>query len=193
GTESANASAGTSLTSSLNIPAGQGGIAFDAAGNVYVASDTTSTDLPMPTTGEPYHTGLGAKESDGFIAEFQTQNVPTGANDLLYCSYLGTNSDGPVAVGGLAVDAAAPPGVYIVGSTNNSVDGFPAEYAFQSQYEGGSSDAFLMKMRLAGTGASDLLYSTLLGGAAYVPGHPRASHRRPEYEALSAVPSAGTR
>ena len=165
GTESANASAGTSLTSSLNIPAGQGGIAFDAAGNVYVASDTTSTDLPMPTTGEPYHTGLGAKESDGFIAEFQTQNVPTGANDLLYCSYLGTNSDGPVAVGGLAVDAAAPPGVYIVGSTNNSVDGFPAEYAFQSQYEGGSSDAFLMKMRLAGTGASDLLYSTLLGGA----------------------------
>ncbi|MGH9573224.1 MAG: choice-of-anchor D domain-containing protein [Candidatus Acidiferrales bacterium] len=165
GRESANAAAGTPLTSSLNIPAGQGGIGFDAAGNVYVASDTTSTDLPTPTTGEMYHPGFGGKESDGFIAEFQTQNVPTGANDLLYCSYLGTNSDGPVAIGGLAVDTATSPGVYIAGSTNNSIDGFPATYAFQSQYEGGSSDAFLMKMQLAGTGANDLLYSTLLGGS----------------------------
>ena len=164
GAESANAADGTPLTSSLNIPAGAGGIAFDAAGNVYVASDTTSTDLPMLSSGEPYQPGFGGKESDGFIAEFQTQNVPTGANDLLYCSYLGTHSDGPVAIGGLAVDTATPPGVYIAGSTNNSVDGFPAEYAFQSEYEGGSSDAFLMKMQLAGTGATDLLYSTLLGG-----------------------------
>ncbi|HEY6466086.1 MAG TPA: choice-of-anchor D domain-containing protein [Candidatus Acidoferrales bacterium] len=164
GTESANAATGTALTSSLNIPAGQGGIAFDVSGNIYVASDTSSQDLP--TTGGAYQGGFGGKSRvDGFVAEFQPQNVAAGGSDLLYCSYLGTNSDGAVAIGGVAVDAETPPGVYIAGSTNNSIDGFPPQYAFQTAYGGGSSDAFLMKMQLAGTNTSDLIYATLLGGS----------------------------
>jgi len=165
GTESATANAGIPLNSSLNIPAGQGGIAFDASGNIYVASDTSSRDLP--TTGGSYQASFGGKlTTDGFVAEFQPQNVATGTNDLLYCSYLGTNSDRPVAIGGLAVDSSTPPGVYIAGSTNNSVDGFPIEHAVQSSYGGGASDAFLMKMQLAGNNSSDLIYATLLGGSA---------------------------
>ncbi len=169
GIESANATSGLPLNSSLNIPAAQGGIAFDAAGNIYVASDTTSTDLL--TTPGAYQLAFGGKSasggtpSDGFVAEFQSQSVAEGASDLLYCSYLGINSDSPVAIGGIAVDSATPPGVYIAGTTDNSVDGFPARLAFQSQYQGGSSDAFVMKMQLAGAGTNDLLYATLLGGS----------------------------
>ncbi|HKQ87268.1 MAG TPA: choice-of-anchor D domain-containing protein [Candidatus Acidoferrales bacterium] len=164
GSESANATAGTPLTSSLNIPAGQGGIAFDAPGNVYVVSDTTSTDLP--TTGGAYQPAFGGKAaSDGFIAEFQTQNVAQGANDLLYCSYLGTNSEGHISIGGVAVDSAMPPGVYVAGSTLNAFNGFPTRGAVQTAYGGGASDAFLMKFVPAGNGASDLVYATLLGGS----------------------------
>ena len=165
GAESENASTGTPLTTSQNIPAGEGGIAFDASGNVYVASDTTSQDLP--TTSGAYQTAFGGKRnSDGFLAEFQPQNVASGSSDLLYCTYLGTNSDSPVAIGGVAVDAASPPNVYIAGSTNNSIDGFPATAAVQSAFGGGASDAFLMKILPAGAGSSDLIYATLLGGAA---------------------------
>jgi hypothetical protein len=164
GTESANATTGTPLTASLNIPAGEGGIAFDASGNIYVASDTSSQDLP--TTGGAYQGSFGGKSTtDGFVAEFQPQNVAAGASDLLYCSYLGTDSDATVAIGGVAVDSETPPGVYIAGSTNNSVDGFLVENAIQTEYGGGSSDAFLMKMQLSGTNASDLIYGTLLGGS----------------------------
>ena len=164
GSESGNATTGMPLNSSLNIPAGQGGIAFDAAGNVYVASDTTSTDLP--TTGGAYQPGFGGQAgSDGFIAEFQTQNITEGASDLLYCSYLGTNSEGQVSIGGVAVDSAAPPAVYVVGSTLNAFSGFPVQGALQTAYGGGASDGFLMKLVPAGGGPSDLIYATLLGGS----------------------------
>jgi hypothetical protein len=164
GAESQNAGTGTPLTPSQNIPAGEGAIAFDASGNVYVASDTTSQDLP--TTTGAYQTAFGGKAtSDGFLAEFQPQNVASGASDLLYCTYLGTNSDSQVAIGGVAVDAATPPNVYIAGTTNNSIDGFPATNAFQSAFGGGTSDAFLMEILPAGAGSSDLIYATLLGGS----------------------------
>jgi hypothetical protein len=164
GIESQNAASGIALNSSQNIPAAEGGIAFDASGNIYVASDTTSQDLP--TTANAYQTVFGGKRTtDGFFAEFQPQNVASGSSDLLYCSYLGTNSDQQVAVGGVAVDAASPPNVYIAGLTTNSIDGFPSQGAFQTVYGGASADAFLMKILPAGTGASDLIYATLLGGS----------------------------
>lgn len=167
GAESANAAAGIPLTSTLNLPAGQGGIAFDAAGNIYVASDTSSTNLP--TTSGAFQPAFDQTATDSFLAIFQTQSVAVGASNLLYCSYLGTNSSGsasvPVSIGGVAVDSATPPNVYIAGTTENGVYAFPALDALQATYGGGASDAFLMELLPAGNGANDLIYATLLGGA----------------------------
>ena len=174
GSESQNAATGVALTSSLDIPAAEGGIAFDASGNIYIASDTTSTDLPVTPNPGAYVTTFGrsdgSQKSDGFLAEFKPQNVGTGTSDLIYCTYLGTNTDGAVAIGGVAVDAVnasdlnAIPNVYIAGLSDNQYDGFPVTNAVQSSYGGGASDAFLMKISPEGGGTADLTYATLLGG-----------------------------
>lgn len=134
---------------------GAGGIALDAAGNIYVASDTSSTDLSV-TTGV-FQPTLAAGNNDGFLAEFQPSATPS----LIYCSYLGANTSAEVGVGGVAVDAAN--NVYIAGFTSDTVSTFPKN-AFQAAYGGGDSDAFLMKILPTGQGASDLIYATLLGG-----------------------------
>ena len=171
GSESQNAATGIPLNSSQNIPAAEGGIAFDASGNIYIASDTTSTKLPTTTGAYQATFGGGIGPRDGFLAEFQPQNVASGSSDLLYATYLGTHSDGAVAIGGVAVgavnatDTNGIPNVYIAGLSDNQFDGFPvANSDVQSSYGGGSSDAFLMKISPAGGGTADLIYATLLGG-----------------------------
>jgi HYDIN/CFA65/VesB-like, Ig-like domain/Beta-propeller repeat len=136
---------------------GNGGIALDTEGNIYVASDTSSTDLPV-TTGA-FQTILTGRTADGFLAVFQPASVP----NLIYCSYLGTNANVQVGVGGIAVDPAS--NVYIAGFTSNAENSFPAKNAFQSVYAGDPADAFLMKIQPAGLGAADLIYATLLGGS----------------------------
>jgi hypothetical protein len=145
-----------------------GGIALDTSGNVFIASDTqttsvdpNSTDLPVtPGAFQPTWDGQG---SDGFLAVFQPPALPGGAPFLKYCSYLGTNSNGPASVGGIAVDAWGT--AYVAGSTNNAVNGFPVKNSLQSGYGGGDSDAFLMRVSPAGQGAADVDYATLLGGS----------------------------
>ena len=163
GTESQNAAAGIALNASQNIPAGEGGIAFDAAGNIYVASDTTSVDLPV-TVGAFAQIFGGKGGPDGFIAEFDP-GVNDGAPHIVYCSYLGSLASNGLGVGGVAVDAASPPNVYVAGYTSNSVFPFPAKSAFQTSYGGGPFDAFVMRILPVGGGPSDLIYATLLGGS----------------------------
>lgn len=145
-----------------------GGIAVDTSGNVYVASDTettsanpSSTDLPV--TPGAFETSWDGQASDGFLAIFQPPALSGGAPTLKYCSYLGTNSTGPVSVGGIAVDGNG--NAYIAGSAANGVSGFPTKNAFQTQYGGGDSDAFLMKISPLGKSTADLIYATLFGGS----------------------------
>ena len=60
-----------------------GGIAFDSQDKIYVASDTTSQDLPV--TSGAFQPTFAGRISDGFLAVFQ----PGASPDLTYCSYLG--------------------------------------------------------------------------------------------------------
>ncbi|MGC1830272.1 MAG: choice-of-anchor D domain-containing protein [Candidatus Acidiferrales bacterium] len=136
-----------------------GGIALDALGDIYIAGDTNSTDLPV-TTGS-YQQTFGGSDSDGFLAIFN----PTATPSLTYCTYLGTNASAEVGVGGIAVDTATPANAYIAGFTTNTVSGFPAKGGFQTMYGGGASDAFLMVISPAAQGPADLVYGTLLGGS----------------------------
>ncbi len=147
---------------------GPGGIAVDHAGNVYVASDTqpssvdpSSPDLPV-TTGAFQPTWDG-ENSDGFMAIFAPPSQTGEAPTLTYCTYLGTNSGGVVGVGGIAVDSNED--AYVAGSTSNPSNGFPVQNAFQTEYGGGTSDGFVMKIAPLGQGQGDLVYATLIGGS----------------------------
>ncbi len=135
-----------------------GGIALDQAGEIFIASDTTSTNLPV-TTGA-FQAANGGGTSDGFLAIFRPlATAPTP--HLKYCSYLGINAQ--VGIGGVAVDAAG--NAYIAGFTSNPGTTFPTLNGYQTTYAGDPFDAFVIKIRPSGTGASDLSYGTFLGGA----------------------------
>jgi hypothetical protein len=134
-----------------------GGIALDASGRIYIASDTSSQDLPV--TMGVFQPAFAAASTDGFLAVFQ----PGASPGLTYCSYLGTNASAEVGVGGVAIDASG--NVYIAGFSSNAQNGFPTKNAFQTAYGGDPSDAFLMEISPAGQGAADVIYATLLGGS----------------------------
>jgi hypothetical protein len=132
-----------------------GGIAIDKSSNVFVSSDTTSTDLT--TTPNAWRAAYGGGVSDGFLAVFR----PGASPHLNYCTYLGINAF--VGIGGVAVDAGG--NAYVAGFTSNPGASFSAVNAFQSSFGGDPYDAFIMKIRPSGTGAADLAYGTFLGGS----------------------------
>ncbi|MFN7926136.1 MAG: SBBP repeat-containing protein [Bryobacteraceae bacterium] len=114
-------------------------VAFDAAGNAYVAGKAQSADFPgfVPGAG-----------GDGFIIKLS----PSGSSRLFSMRLGGSRAD---EIRSMAVDNS---GVYVTGSTE-SLD-FPATGGFQRD-GGGSWDAFVTKVKLDGSG---ILYSSYLGG-----------------------------
>jgi len=70
-----------------------GGIAMDSAGDIFIAMDTASTNLPVAPTAAPgpYSSVYGGGASDGFLAVFQP--VVTGTTShVKYCTYLGIDA-----------------------------------------------------------------------------------------------------
>lgn len=132
-----------------------GGIALTASGDIFVASDTNSTNLPV--TAGAYATAYTSPTTDGFLAILHPGATPA----VKYRSYLGLN--GQTGVGGVAVDASG--NAYIAGFTSDSMMDFPFKNAAQASFGGGPFDAFVMKIAPAGNGATDLKYATLLGGS----------------------------
>lgn len=134
-------------------------IGVDGAGNVYIAGDTQSNDLPTVSAVQPNFGGTAAINSfgDAFIAKFS----PAGA--LLYLTYLGGSANDAALA--LAVDKAG--NAYIAGCTTST--DFPLMNPYQPKFGGmgGASivltgDAFVAKLNPAG---NQLLYSTYLGGS----------------------------
>lgn len=133
------------------------GVATDSIGNVYVTSDTTSTDLPQLLVPNGFHLTYGGGVSDGFLAVF---GATTGS--LTYSTYFGING----TVGSTAVALDSTGNAYVVGYTSSGT-GFPTTNAFQSAgYAGGSDDAFIIQIN-ANPGIVPPLapvYASLLGG-----------------------------
>jgi hypothetical protein len=121
-------------------------IAVDSPGNAYVAGYTFSSDFPIQN---PYQ-GSTAGEPDAFVAKLN----PAGSA-LVFSTYLGGSGDDRGL--GIALDTSGS--VYVAG-VSRSTD-FPTVAAFQSANRG-ERDAFISKLNSAG---SNLMYSTLLGGA----------------------------
>jgi hypothetical protein len=123
---------------------GANAIAVDAAGNIYIAGWTESSDLPTAAPLQPANGGGG----DAFVAKLD----PSGAR-LLYCTYLGGNAEDRAL--GIALDGAG--NAYIAGWTSST--DFPVTASLQT-HSGGGRDAFVAKIDAGG----NLVYSTFLGG-----------------------------
>lgn len=121
------------------------GIGVDAEGSVYVAGNTSSTDLPVHNA---HQERFGGGASDFFVACFDPE-----LTQLRYGTYLGGQEKDELCSDGLAVDPAGY--AYAVGGVASAIPGVAA------RYNGGESDAFLA--RLAPRGALD--YFGLYGGS----------------------------
>ncbi len=123
-------------------------IAIDpAAGNVFVAGWTKSTNFP--TAGSPFQSSYNGGES-AFVSKLNPN-----LSQLLASTFLG--GSGGNRANAIAIDPAG--NVFVAGETWSN--DFPTEGSpFQSSYNG-SGDAFVSKLN---PNLSQLQYSTFLGG-----------------------------
>ena len=126
----------------------RGDLQVDASGNVYVASSTGSTDLPVtPAAIQSKNNGL----QDGFVAKFSYD-----LKNLIYCSYLG--GTGIDAIYNMELDANGC--MYVCGGTKST--DFPVTGNAYRTTACGNEDGFVSKISPNGT---LLLRSTYLGTA----------------------------
>jgi uncharacterized protein (TIGR03437 family) len=119
------------------------GIAVDAAGAIYVAGATGSTDFPLQS---PYQ-AVNHGGQNAFVAKL----LPAG-NALVYSTYLG--GSGSDSANYLAVDAIGA--AYVAGQTIST--NFPTASPYQSTNHGGpfyGYDAFVTKLQLPTTVATN--------------------------------------
>ena len=141
------------------------GVALDASGNIYIAGQTYSSNLPLRNALQPRLAG-GA---DGFLAEF------TPAGSLVYSTFYGGSFDD--SANGIAV---TPDGAASIAGATQSLD-LPLSGAIQSR-SGGGQDAFVAQF---GKQGASLRYATYLGGKGGTVG-------APEYATAIALDTSGS-
>ena len=126
-------------------------LSTDDAGGVVVAGYTSSNDFPV--TEGAYQMNR-ASDGDAFVTRLNAEG-----SALIYSTYLGGNSTEFAYT--LCPDGGG--GVVVAGYTYRG--NFPTtDSAFQRNYGGGDSDAFIAHLNADG---SALIYSTYLGGGGY--------------------------
>ena len=120
-------------------------VAVDAQGNIYIAGETMSLDLPVQTAAQ-------ASFGGGYLDAFVTKLNAAG-NAVIYTTYLG-GSDYEYAKD---IQADAQGNAYVTGSTTST--NFPIIGGLGLTRRG-YSDAFITKLDAAGA----IVYSTYLGG-----------------------------
>jgi hypothetical protein len=123
-------------------------VARDAAGNVYVAGETSSTDFPG-ASGGPQGANAGGV-NDAFVLKLD----PTGTTRL-WATYLGGR--GLDVARALAVDGS---GGIVVGGETSSTD-FPGTASFAQPANAGQSDGFVARLPATGNAIS---WATYVGG-----------------------------
>jgi hypothetical protein len=118
-------------------------------------SGAGSAELPPPAVaGDEITSPFGHPQRQAAPADPQASE-----SDLLYATMLGGGQIGLEDGHGIAIDASGA--AYVTGETRSS--DFPTTVgAFDTTYNGGASDAFVVKLNAAG---SALTYATFLGGS----------------------------
>jgi hypothetical protein len=123
-------------------------IAVDSSGDAYITGRTLSDNFPIANAWQTTNHG----DYDVFVARLSLV-----ANTLVYSTYLG----GTVDDYGYAIEVDYSGAAYVAGRAFSA--DFPTANAYQGSYQGGYSDAFVVKL----SGAGDPVFSTYLGGSAY--------------------------
>jgi hypothetical protein len=131
------------------------GIAVDALGAAYIVGETSSAGLGFPTTPGAFQTS-SVDTRDAFFVKLDA------SGGLAYATYLGGGSIDEAK--GVAVDASGIAYVTGISSSTAATGPFPTTAGAYQTTNAGSYDAFMVKLNPQGSGASDLLYSTLFGG-----------------------------
>ncbi len=136
-------------------------IVVDSLGVAYVVGETglPATFPITPGAFDPSHNG----EIDLFV--FKLDPAGRGAQDLVYSTYFGGSGTESVDGNGRAIAIDVLGDIYITGETDSQNVPIPLTAgAFDTTFNG-EIDLFIAKLRLGGQGASDLVFSTLLGGS----------------------------
>ncbi len=129
-----------------------GGLGFDPSGNIYVAGETNSSNLPVSSDAtQKTFADSSILYTDGFLAK-----VNAGGTSLLYLTYLG--GSGVDRVNDVAVSGSGQASV--VGTT--FARNFPTTPSAIQTSTNGPRDGFLTRFSANGARA----YSTYLGGGA---------------------------
>jgi hypothetical protein len=127
-------------------------IAIDGAGKAYV---TGSCDSGFPTTGGAYDTSHNGGTADTFVLQLSGDG-----SSLLYSTFLGGSGYDV----GRGIKADDSNDIFVTGWTGG---GFPTSTGAYDTSHNGSEDIFVTKLSPDGSGSSDLLYSSYLGGSSY--------------------------
>jgi len=122
-------------------------LALDNLGNIYVACQTMSRDMP---TVNAYQENLEGGSNDVYVFKLNS-----AGDHIDYATYLGGNQNEVIT--GLAVDNLGC--AYVCGTTESS--DFDLQIPFQPDYGGGDFDGFVTKFSPSG---NTLIYGTYLGG-----------------------------
>ncbi|MDW8158500.1 MAG: PKD domain-containing protein, partial [Bacteroidia bacterium] len=130
----------------------RGEIILDEADNCYVATSTSSPDFP--TTSNTIQTQLRGLQ-DACIFKFN-RNL----SDLIFSTYWGGNQYDA----GYSLKIDNQKNIVIVGGTNSST-GFPVRFnGWQSNYNGGTADGYVLKIT---PDARQVLNATYIGTSSY--------------------------
>ena len=133
-------------------------IAVDENKCIYITGEIGVQKYPNK---KPHKNILEAKDYSAFLVKIDSSKK--GQSALKYAAYIGgeKNDEGV----GIAVDDEE--NAYIVGSTNSEYE-FPiTEKSYASNYPGGNSTGFLIKIDTSKVGLNSFIYGTYLGGNLY--------------------------
>jgi hypothetical protein len=122
------------------------GIGVDSHGRATIAGCTASVDLPLTNPLQRKNGGGG----DAFVATLNADG-----SGLIFSTYFG--GTGEDCARGIAVDEQAA--IHVAGGTRST--DFPVVNSIQGRYQGGESDAFVLKLAAP---RPEVVYSTYLGG-----------------------------